>query len=196
MSALDEAAVLSMLDRAVAGDARALDALCRLAEPWITPVVLRFRFRESDADDVVQEVFAHLLTVLPKFDRRSKFSTWVHRVTFNRVLMYIRGSRTRLRRQLDEDRAPDSAFIAPQHEVPERLLADKRRVQAVREAFDELRFSHELRDQIDRYYGDDECLASIAESHGITEKALRKRMFNARRKLEAHLGDEEAPASQ
>ena len=82
MSGESENEVLALVARAVAGERHALDQICRLAEKWIVPVVLRFRLHDA-SDDAVQEAYAHLIVGLPKFDGRSKFATWVYRVAFN-----------------------------------------------------------------------------------------------------------------
>lgn len=188
MASVDEPAVLATVDAALAGDRDALSRLCQISERWIVSIVHRFRFRGADADDVVQEVYAHLIVALPKFDRRSKFSTWVYRVANNAVIVHLRRFKLRARRQLDEESAPEALMRTPAHEEPEQLLLDKLDVLALRSAIEDVDLEDATLNQFDRFYGDDEPLASIAKSHGLSEAALRKRMFTARRKLQERLG--------
>ena len=45
---------------------------------------------KSDAEDVTQEVFIHLFRKIDTFRGESAFTTWLHRLTVNVVLMRLR----------------------------------------------------------------------------------------------------------
>lgn len=68
--------------RAQAGDAAAFEELVRSYLPdvhrWARHVV-----GETDADDVTQDTFLNAYRGLPRFNGRSKFSTWLFRITRN-----------------------------------------------------------------------------------------------------------------
>jgi RNA polymerase sigma-70 factor, ECF subfamily len=49
----------------------------------------------SEAEDLTQDVFLHLFRTLDQFNRESAFTTWLHRVTVNTVLMHFRKRKTR-----------------------------------------------------------------------------------------------------
>jgi len=50
----------------------------------------RMTHNAADAEDLTQEVFIHLLRKVSSFRGESQFTTWLHRVTVNMVLMRIR----------------------------------------------------------------------------------------------------------
>lgn len=58
-------------------------------------ICLRMLQNENDADDLVQEVFMQLHRKIHLFKGESLFSTWLHRLTVNVVLMKLRGNRAR-----------------------------------------------------------------------------------------------------
>ncbi|HKR12385.1 MAG TPA: RNA polymerase sigma factor [Pyrinomonadaceae bacterium] len=49
----------------------------------------------SEAEDLTQDVFLHLFRTIDQFNRESAFTTWLHRVTVNTVLMHFRKRKTR-----------------------------------------------------------------------------------------------------
>jgi RNA polymerase sigma-70 factor (ECF subfamily) len=49
----------------------------------------------SEAEDLTQEIFVHLFRALGSFRGESAFTTWLHRLTINHVLMHFRKSKVR-----------------------------------------------------------------------------------------------------
>jgi RNA polymerase sigma-70 factor (ECF subfamily) len=144
----------------------------------------------SDLDDVVQEVFVQVFRSLKDFRGQAKFTTWLHRVTVNVVLMHRRSARSRpvLTDEVPEDLVADDAQTLPDEDAERRermrafqrllgRLADKKRVVFV---------LHELEGM---------SPAEIADAVGAPVLTVRTRLFYARRELEAMLGDEPALAS-
>src|SRR5689334_24728275 len=50
----------------------------------------------SDAEDLTQEVFVQLFRTVGSFRGDSAFTTWLHRLTVNHVLMHLRKNKRRL----------------------------------------------------------------------------------------------------
>jgi RNA polymerase sigma-70 factor, ECF subfamily len=65
-------------------------------------VCLRMTGNAAEAEDLTQEVFLQAFRKLGSFRGESAFSTWLHRLTVNCVLMHFRRRRSR-REQLTED---------------------------------------------------------------------------------------------
>lgn len=88
----DEADVVS---RAQQGDLDAFETLVRQHTPAVYAHAVRFFGDRSVADDVVQEVFIKVYRGLDSFDGRSKFTTWLYRITRNVCLDQVRAGRHR-----------------------------------------------------------------------------------------------------
>lgn len=58
-------------------------------------ICLRMTRDVSEAEDLTQDVFVHLFRAIDKFSGESAFTTWLHRVTVNIVLMHFRKRKTR-----------------------------------------------------------------------------------------------------
>ena len=79
--------------RLLASDAAAFEELVRDATPRLLPIARRMLRREEDAQDAVQETFLSAFKSLDKFDRRSRVTTWLHRICVNVCLMRLRTKR-------------------------------------------------------------------------------------------------------
>jgi len=73
----------------------ALDDLYRRHNQRVYSVCLGMTKNISDAEDLTQEVFVHLLHKIGSFRGDSKFSTWLYRLTVNLVLMHFRRQEVR-----------------------------------------------------------------------------------------------------
>jgi RNA polymerase sigma-70 factor (ECF subfamily) len=78
------------------------EELFQLHRGKVYAVCLRMTGNTAEAEDLSQEVFVQVFRKLGTFRGESAFSTWLHRLTVNQVLMYFRKSRRR-REQLTED---------------------------------------------------------------------------------------------
>src|SRR5258705_1007914 len=58
-------------------------------------VCLRMTQNVSEAEDLTQEVFIHLFRTIGSFRGESAFTTWLHRLTVNHVLMHFRKRKVR-----------------------------------------------------------------------------------------------------
>ena len=98
-----EAATAALLvERAKAGEPHAFDALVRRYRKRIFALALHLSGSESDADDIVQDVFIRAFRALDQFEGRSEFFTWVYRLTVNRSLDARRASSRRGESSIDE----------------------------------------------------------------------------------------------
>ncbi len=87
---LPEAKVIRMAQR---GDEGAFERLYRLHSARVYALCMRMLRNADEAEDSTQEVFLHVFRKIQGFRGASAFSTWLHRVAVNTVLMRIRGSK-------------------------------------------------------------------------------------------------------
>jgi RNA polymerase sigma-70 factor, ECF subfamily len=79
--------------RAKEGDADSFAALYSLHKRRVYPLCLRMTGNSADAEDLTQEAFLQLHRKIATFRGESAFSTWLHRLTVNVVLMHLRKRR-------------------------------------------------------------------------------------------------------
>src|SRR6476620_7014994 len=58
-------------------------------------ICLRMTQNVSESEDLTQDVFIHLFRTIGSFRGKSAFTTWLHRLTVNKVLMHFRKRKVR-----------------------------------------------------------------------------------------------------
>ncbi len=180
----------ALVAKAAAGDTVAFRALYARHRADVARLVYRMLGARSDLDDVIQEVFFQVYRSLKDFRGSSKFSTWLHRVTVNVVLMHRRAAKSRpvYTEETAQDLAADDDAVLPDEDADRRervrafsrvlaRLADKKRIVFV---------LHELEGM---------APTEIAEVVGAPVLTVRTRLFYARREIEMMLADEPTLAS-
>src|SRR5260370_3381448 len=85
-----EMAESEMIYRAKRRDAAAFESLYKLHSRRIYALCLRMLGNISEAEDLTQEAFLQLFRKIHLFRGESAFSTWLHRMAVNLVLMRLR----------------------------------------------------------------------------------------------------------
>ncbi|MCC6686553.1 MAG: hypothetical protein IT205_06155, partial [Fimbriimonadaceae bacterium] len=92
-----------LVDRFLGGEAEAFDLLYSKYYDRVYAVAQGVLLRTDEAADATQEIFTLIYRNLVKFDKRSKFSTWIYRVAVNRSIQQARSIKNqRLNVPLDE----------------------------------------------------------------------------------------------
>ena len=79
-----------LIARAQKGDEEAFSALFEAHKRRVYSLCLRMTGNTAEAEDLAQEAFLQLFRKISTFRGESAFSTWLHRLTVNVVLMHLR----------------------------------------------------------------------------------------------------------
>ncbi len=164
---------------AAAGDVAAFERLYRQFSPRLYGLCLRLTGQREAAEDCTQESFVAAWRALARFECRSRFSTWLHRIAVNTVLSRRKGLRNEY--EVAEPRLglPDRADPgsgAPPLDL-ERAIAEL--PAGARHAL-----------VLVGIYGYSHAEAAVAL--GIAEGTCKAQLHRARSQLRATLGLEEA----
>ena len=99
-------------DRALAiaagrGDMKAFEQLYERHNRRVYALCLRMTKNVAEAEDLAQEAFIQLFRKIGSFRGDSAFTTWLHRLVVNQVLMYFRQRRVKVERTTVEGEAPE-----------------------------------------------------------------------------------------
>jgi RNA polymerase sigma-70 factor (ECF subfamily) len=163
--------------RAQQGDRAAFAELFRQHRSTVARIAFRMLGPTADLEDVVQEVFFQVFRSLPDFRGQSKFSTWLHRVAVNVVLMVRRRARSRPVLMGEE-----TAKQEPSGDLqPDQELMQARRLGAFRKLLD--RLSEKKRTVFMLHEIEGMSPAEIAALVDCPVLTVRTRLFYARRDL-------------
>jgi RNA polymerase sigma-70 factor, ECF subfamily len=102
--------------RAQQGDAEAFERIYRLHNRRVYALCLRMVGNTAEAEDLTQEAFLQLFRKIGTFRGESAFSTWLHRLAVNVVLMRLR-KKTLAQTSLEEVTEPDEDVGGPRKDI-------------------------------------------------------------------------------
>ena len=102
--------------RAQQGDAGAFERIYTLHNRRVYALCLRMVGNTAEAEDLTQEAFLQLFRKIATFRGESAFSTWLHRLSVNVVLMRLR-RKTLAETSLDETTDPEDETSGPRKDI-------------------------------------------------------------------------------
>ena len=91
---------------AAQGDMSAFEELYQRHNRRVYSICLRMTHNVSEAEDLTQEAFIQLFRKIGSFRGESAFTTWLHRLTVNQVLMHFRKRSVKSERTTEEGETP------------------------------------------------------------------------------------------
>jgi RNA polymerase sigma-70 factor (ECF subfamily) len=88
------------------GDMAAFEELYARHSRRVYSLCLRMTANTAEAEDLAQEVFIQLYRKLGSFRGESQFTTWLHRLTVNQVLMHFRRRGVKAEQVTEDGEAP------------------------------------------------------------------------------------------
>ncbi len=172
----------TLVERCLSGDDTAWEGLVRAHTRRVYGLCYRFTGRDSDAQDLTQDVFLRVFKALGGFrSTEGSFATWLTRLTRNLLIDHYR--RTRNERATDsiEEQLPrvEEGFVAVSR--PDSALAGREASELLQGALAKL--SPELRETIILRDLQDMEYREIADILGIPEGTVKSRLNRGRAEL-------------
>jgi RNA polymerase sigma-70 factor (ECF subfamily) len=178
-----------LVERLIARDERAFNALVRAYERRIFALVLRMLGSRAEAEDLAQEVFVQVFKAIGSFRGESKLSTWIYRIAIN--LCKNRSKYLRVRHTSEQEELAALEERVPMGEVgranvahverPDEMMAGRQVERIVQRAILELEPSFReclvLRDVEDLSYEE------IEQITGLPAGTVKSRIHRARAQL-------------
>lgn len=170
-----------LAQKAAAGGGDAFEQIYRRHFRRVFALTLRMLGDPVRAEDMTQEVFVQLFNKIGSFRGESAFTTWLHRMTVNLVLMYFRKASTRSELLTDEGETP--VQIVRGTENPETMpivdrIALERAVQQLPPGYRSVFVLHDVEG-----YEHEEISKMMGISAGTSKSQLHKARLKLRQLL-------------
>jgi RNA polymerase sigma-70 factor (ECF subfamily) len=163
---------LVLVDRILSSDHHAFQNLYEKYYDRVYAIAKGILLESEEAHDAVQEIFTLVYKNLARFDRRSKFSTWLFRIAVNRSIQQARKLKFK-KRQAEFDSyietIPDSD--PPAEDMDPRIGHTMAKIHPNDRAI------------LTLFYWDELSLQEIADSIGCSANAAKTRLFRARERF-------------
>ena len=171
---------LQFVDRILAGDRRAFEALVRRHERRVFRVTLAILGNTEDAEEAIEDTFLKAFRHLDQFRRDARFTTWLTRIAVNAAIEKRKTRKKFL--PLSESENADEPFLPTNYEPwksnPEQVFGKQEILRLVEEAIRALpeiyRTAFVLRDV--EGLSAEEAAAAL----GLTVPALKSRLLRGR----------------
>lgn len=173
-----------LVSRAQRGDSQAFGLLFQRHHARVFSMCSRLLRDRAEVEDAVQQAFLEGWRSLPRFEGRSRFTTWITRIAIHTCL----GFRRRLRRWFVTEEATWEETLAeptPAQVGPEAIAGLRQRERALGQALDRLTAKKRVVFILSEL--EEMSAPEIAEILEIPEATVRTRLFHARRELMGYL---------
>jgi RNA polymerase sigma-70 factor (ECF subfamily) len=169
-----------LVERARAGDTEAFRELVERYSARIFRLAYRILGDEPGAEDAVQETFLRAYRSLSRFDARSQFATWLHRIAANTSVEILR-KHQRSRPERTGEEAGTASPLPSQAPGPDRRALSQEVERAVRGALADLSPTERAAFVLRHFEG--RSIAEVCGALGLRESAGKQAIFRAVKKL-------------
>lgn len=170
---LTESQEQEIIQQVIAGQSHKYRLLVKQYERYVFAAAVKIVGHREDAEDVAQEAFVKAFKSLKSFDGRSKFSTWLYRITINTAISKRRKVKYHTQ---DIDKTPIKATVENTNDL--KLNEQREYLQ--------LAFNQMQEDDVTvltLFYLKELTLKEIAEVLEIEVNSAKVKIHRARKKL-------------
>ena len=179
-----------LIERALAGEQAAYEALVQKYERGLTHHIRRLVRRPDDVEDLVQETYIKAFGALDTYAPQFAFSTWLYKIATNHAIDYLRKRRVptvSLDKPVQTREGEMQIEVADSTFRPDRPIVEDQRKTILQEAVDALPEKYHrvivMRHQQEMAYEE------IAEQLGLPLGTVKAHIFRARELLNKYLRD-------
>jgi RNA polymerase sigma-70 factor (ECF subfamily) len=128
-AAVKPATDYELTQASAAGDMTSFEELYSRHSRRVYSLCLRMTANTAEAEDLAQEVFIQLYRKAGSFRGESAFTTWLHRLTVNQVLMHFRRRGVKVEQVTEDGESPQQVVLGTgnpsQMPVVDRIALDR-----------------------------------------------------------------------
>ena len=138
---------------------------------------------ENDAEDVVQDTFVTLIESYETIEDKNKVTAWLKKIAANKCLNRL----TRTKTDSVEDEFFEDVEAVPEDFLPDSIVESAEMRKIIMDII-ERSLSKDIRRTLILFYFDEMSTKEIAETLGVPEGTVRRRLNFARNKIKKEVG--------
>lgn len=170
----------NLIAKSKSGDIEAFELLIEQYQPMVYNLSYKMLGNYDDASDAAQDALIKIYKKINTFQEKSKFSTWIYRLTYNVCLDKLRQRKNISTQQLDEE-------IVDKELTPQFAVEKNERIQKIYDAINSL--SPEYKAAIIMRDVNGHSYDEIAEILGCSIGTVKSRINRGRTRLKEILSD-------
>lgn len=177
----DESAIRLVMN----GNTHAFSEIVDTYRDSVFGMALRFTGNQSDAQDISQEIFVRVYGNLHRYNGKSKFSTWLYRISYN---LCIDWTRKHSKDSLSTGFTDNDLEIPDSRAGPEDIYFEMQQRKELRKAINSLK--EKSRNILILFYYQGFSYEDIGEILEIPVKTVETQLYRARKQLRGQLAGE------
>jgi RNA polymerase sigma factor (sigma-70 family) len=174
-SSMETSEDIQLIEKTLKGDLLSFEKIVRKYNSIVYTLALRILKNHEEAEELSQDVFVKVYSALATFNHKSKFSTWIYKITFNNSINRLRSQKKYFDTQeINENMITGFYDQNDYHEEEEEKKIILDCISALPET---------ERIIITLYYYDDMPVKEISEIIGISPANVKVKLFRSRQKL-------------
>jgi len=166
-----------LLDRILAGEQQVYAALVNKHKSYAFTIAYKILQNRPEAEEAAQDAFIKAYHNLKRFNRESKFSTWLYRIVFNTAITYKRKNRQQFQNIENT--------VIEYNQEGEGMLEKTDKRKYLNQALAKLNEAD--RTALSLFYLEEFSLEEIAEITGMQANTVKVRIHRARQRLAEEL---------
>jgi RNA polymerase sigma factor (sigma-70 family) len=170
-----------LIQHVAESDENAFEQLVKKYQHAVFNTIYRYLGNYEDVEDIAQEVFIKVWHKAKGFKKKSKFSTWLYRITVNQCLNYrsmYKQKLVSLDEMTEKEQIPESLIVEVDHEK-------RQKTEIVRKSVNELPDRQRIALILSQF--EDRSYKEIAEIMGVSLSAVESLIFRAKQALKKKL---------
>lgn len=182
-----------IIKRIIDGDTHHFRRVVEDYQKLVSHIVFQLVTSTTDQEEIAQEVFIKVYNNLSGFEFKSKFSTWIAKITYNTCVNYLK--KKKLFFYNDKISANDSGdqdvqfqnieSVHDESDRPDKIVENSNRNHVLHSTISNL--PHQQKTIITLYHLDEMSYSEISEIMNLPEGTVKSYLFRARKMLKEKL---------
>lgn len=168
------------INKVISGDVSSYSFLVNKHKDMVYTIAVKIVGNSEDAEEIAQDVFLKVFQSLKKFKKKSKFSTWLYRITYNASISKVRKKQVEVSAINDRIINNYNTYADDESEYFEQINFETKRKYLFK-ILDNLPKEENL--LINLFYINKNSIKEISEITGLKISNLKVKLFRIRKKI-------------